>query len=179
MSQINLGETIPLPSELSFGYAVVLTSNSLYLGRATDRRDVVQPLSAKAGKMQHITHISLLNSRGDILLRISIRPERNEISFNCKAAEQRDWDGRFRTGWPDIYRAFGPNHDKAAIKISEVGERYQIFFNDNYIGPYDKHFGGNAVDIQYQVKNGEPSMFAETMTVDVTFMDSDEDLDRN
>ena len=137
-----------------------------------------EPPSTKEGKKQHNTQISLRNRRGDTLLRINIRPERNEIAFNCKAADQRHWDGHYWLAWPDIYRAFGPNHDRAKIKIAEVGERYHIYFNDNYIGSYDKHYGGDAVDVQYSVQHpGEPSMFSHTLSVKVSFMSSDSDSD--
>lgn len=152
--KLDAGDKVPLPKPLLANGAVTFTSSTLSL-----RKDG----SDEGSNIYNVT-LSLHNNVGDYILHIAFRPNSDIVVLNTAKAHGA-WEKEIHVS--DLFRAFGPDLNKAVISVANSNEAFIIRVNGNFLYSFQKRIGGEAVAVRYQVASGYPSIFDDPIQVTV------------
>lgn len=119
-------------------------------------------LNQPAGRDDTNSNIMLLNTAGDVVLVISVRPLQNVIVLNTRRAGA-SWAAEVRiTG---VQEKFGTSVTQACIAVKDTATAFQVFVNGNELAVFNKRLSGDVVKVQYATTSGQQPLFSDPMTV--------------
>jgi Galactoside-binding lectin len=103
---------------------------------------------------------SFTNEKGDIVLRIGIRPREDAVVFNTKPADS-DWGSEERVAFSGKFKNANPS-----ITVYDHGDRFQVLFDGSTVIYFNKRLEGDVTAIAYDVY-GQEHALSDPLTVDV------------